>query len=206
MSDKHQWREQMVARYVRGDLDGEELEAFEQDYFENPHVVDMIERERMLTAAMKAASPMATAAAPRWRVAAIAASLLAAALLVGNVVQYQQSERMLIAGGADILPVQSAWLLNQRGASDVVDIDSSGGPLALHVELAGSYAGAVDVALSASDGQPVWAAQNVALDAVGNLTLLLPPPALSQGTLRLQINGGEAAGDGETFYFRVLTE
>lgn len=208
MTDKALWREQMVARYVKGELHGEELEAFEADYFEHPHVMEMIEQERALRAGMKALAPAAAAhAGDRWRPLALAASLVAAVLLVANVAQYQGGTTTQRAAGdtLEIRPMQTAWLLSQRGAPGLLSIETLDAPLALQIELAGNYAGSVGVVLVGEHGRTLWSAETIMPDQSGNLTLLLPPASLAGQQLTLKIQGNGDNESSEQFEFGIAT-
>lgn len=188
----------VVSRYVKNRLSPDELEAFEEYFFEHPEMTAEITAERELAAALEAhrdwdARPVARRAAPF----ALAAAVVAAAGL-GAFAAFRatlEPEPVQVAQRGFVVATRSTGLPE-------VPVASLERPLVLTVETNVGPDSSFGGVLRDGDGRSLWSGSPLAFDSAGNVTLVISPPALRYGEYALEVTAdGERRG---RYEFRIV--
>ena len=198
-------RDNLVDRYLLGQLDEHESAEFESYFLSCQETLDELETTERLIAGFGASSlgratETSEASHERQRrrpnLAAIAAALVAAVAL-GLYMQMRNElgqERARLMSADINIPVITLGATRGAGPARVVELPGQPVRTAFVVEL-GIGAPATDYSLRLVDEQDaaVWTASGLVPDEFDSVTFSLPPGLLDDGRYRLLVSGGDAS-------------
>lgn len=198
---------QLIARYVRGGLAGDDLATFEIYMLEHPEILDEIEFERGMQDALHRAGDKLVSNSPSMPVTvgrtralatqpfAIAASLLAAVSLTFSVYVYTINsglrEEIASLSGPALLTAE-VWIEPVRGEREWLIENRQGSAVLLRVDVSGTPATSYAVTLRGDQNGVVWNQSGIMPDEEQSIGLLLNrlPPGRYQ--LSIHVDGSDA--------------
>lgn len=190
----------VMARYVKNKLTDDELDAFEEYYFEHPEMLEAVEAERLLRAALKShddKTPIVRSRRPHMHYA-VAASLVAG-LMIGTLLPTPSD-----TPETGIVQLQNGWVITDRQGSranvELADLDR---PLALTIEVGTQIDEPMRAELLDDHDAVLWSADGVTLDGNGDISILMPAEVLSPQSYSLVLYRGERIVDKYVFEVTV---
>ncbi len=202
----------IVDRYLLGQLDEHERDAFEVFYLSCPETVAELEVTEKLIAGFgasalgrrrtRSAAPRTAAATPdeteskRWNWPAIAASLVAV-LAIGFGVQAERTidaQRALLSAADINLPIVSLGTTRGDNGARLVMLPNTSTRVAFALDLGLAESAEYAVELLDRDGAVLWSARGLKPDDYESLTFSLPPGLLQAGEYELKAFPGDSPG------------
>lgn len=220
-------RNNLVDRYLLGQLSEDEADEFEAYYLGSPETVAELETTEALLTGLRR-SPQgggkvaALRPAPAWSARAgqwfgLAASVVAAVSLV-FAFQSRSALEQARSGSApaaiDVpinIPIVTLAATRSAGPgadapAAVIELPAGAGYVALALDLGLPEASGYRVTLLGEDGGQVWSAGGLVPDEMDSLTLALPARLLEPGVYRLRATPEEGAGNAVEYPFEVVTQ
>ncbi|MEM7610844.1 MAG: hypothetical protein AAF270_04160 [Pseudomonadota bacterium] len=214
----------LVDRYLLGQMDESEAMAFEDFYAGSPETLEELETSALLIDGMnnanrkpmgsvtsigqlKASAPAPTAAARRWfgsPAYGVAASFVAAlALLVAgsNYVALQDARSV---ASSNIINIPVVTLSPTRGGESGVEVFAGDAPqVVLALDLGLSAAASYSAALQTIDGDHIWRSEGLEPDELQSLTMSIARESLPAGSYRIVVRSEDARNDTLNFPFDI---
>ncbi len=190
----------LVDRYLLGQMDEQECDTFEAYYLDCPETLDELETTQKLVSgfagnalaaltrkqekAAAVATPSTGKTSRTWPFAAVAAGLVAA-LCLGVAVQSQnalQELRSTVASADLNTPIVSLGVTRGVQAAQWVELPTKPTRMVFALDIGVDLAAKFALSLVNADGLTIWQAEPLVADDFGALTFTLPPGMLAPGT------------------------
>jgi anti-sigma factor RsiW len=209
--------QQVIERYVLGQLPPQEVAAFELHFLSCPACLDQLEAVERLhgglrgVAAEEVASSLGLLALGAWlrRFWAVGALVAALALLPAALLwrSHRRLEREVASARAMTGSVALLHLSPTRTQAAVPDVhlDLATAPawIVLALDVEGQALGSYRVELTSSAGETLWSADRLEADASAVLAIALPASLFASGDHRLAVTSESTGSSPVTFLIRA---